>query len=125
MAIFKEEQPTETIDRAALPAKAAEFMKSGHRLVAVTCTVLADSFDLVYSFDKDYKYVGLRVAVPRSDASVPSITDSYFCAFTYENELQDLFGLKVPGLKLDFKGNFYRKAAQSPFLQGAPGGEAK
>jgi len=127
MAIYREDQPTETIDRAALPGKAAELLKSGHRLVVITCTVLPDSLDLVYSFDKDYKYLGLRVAVPRNDPSVPSITGSYFCAFTYENELQDLFGLKVPGLieAVNFKGNFYRKAVQSPFLQGPAGGEGK
>jgi ech hydrogenase subunit D len=124
---MKENQPTETIDRAALPGKAAEMFKSGQRLVVITCTVLPDSFDLVYSFDKDYAYTALRVAVPRSDPSVPSITGSYFGAFAYENELQDLFGINVPGLveAVNFKGNFYRKAAPAPFLQGSSGGEGK
>ena len=123
--MIKENQPLEVVDRAALPARAAELMRAGHRLVAITCTVLADAFELTYSFDRDYGFTGLRVMVPRNDATVPSITESYFCAFAYENEIQDLFGLKVPGLKLDYKGNFYRKAAPAPFLQGAPGGEAK
>jgi ech hydrogenase subunit D len=35
--------------------------------------------------------------------------------FTYENEMHDLFGIKFPGLVLDFGGNFYRKAASTPF----------
>ena len=121
MSVWREEQKTDPLDREALPGKAAELMKDGYRLVAVTCTTLADSLELTYSFDKDHSLLNLRVMVPKSDPSVPSITDSYFCAFTYENELQDLFGLKVPGLKLDFGGNFYRKAVPVPFR---PAGEA-
>jgi len=122
MSVWREEQKTDGIDRDALPGRAAELMKDGYRLVAVTCTTLDYSFELTYSFDREHSLLNLRVVVPNSDPSVPSITDSYFCAFTYENELQDLFGLKVPGLKLDFGGNFYRKAVSAPFR---PAGEAK
>jgi ech hydrogenase subunit D len=46
---------------------------------------------------------------------VPSISATYLAAFAYENELQDLFGMKVEGLVLDFKGKFYRKRHDAPF----------
>jgi ech hydrogenase subunit D len=44
-----------------------------------------------------------------------SITSSYLCAFTYENELQDLFGLTVKDMQLNFNGNFYQTAVKTPF----------
>ena len=112
------------VERAELASKAAEMARSGARLVAVTCTSLTDAFEVTYTFDKEYKPTHLRVMVPRTDATIPSITQSYFCAFAYENELQDLFGMKADGLVLDFKGNFYRKAANSPFAE-PPAGPKK
>jgi ech hydrogenase subunit D len=98
-----------------LAAKCASMAAAGARLVQVSCTSLADSFEVTYSFDRDYKCSHIRVLVPRSNAVLPSITKSYFAAFTYENEMQDLFGIKVEGLALDFKGNFYRKVMPAPF----------
>ncbi len=117
MSTWNEEPKREDLDREKLPARAAELLREGQRLTAITCTAMPDALDLIYSFDKGYSLLNLRVTVPKSDPTVPSITDSYFCAFTYENELQDLFGMKVKGLKLDFGGNFYRKAMPAPFKQ--------
>jgi ech hydrogenase subunit D len=110
-----EEQPVLNLDRKDLVSKVAELKKDGYRLVQVCATTLAETFDITYSFDKAYKFTSLRLSVPRADAVVPSITGEYFGAFTYENELQDLFGLKVTDLKLDFKGNFYHLAKKTPF----------
>ncbi|HXC63466.1 MAG TPA: NADH-quinone oxidoreductase subunit C, partial [bacterium] len=58
-----------------------------------------------------------RLCLPLDARSLPSITGSYLAAFIYENELQDLFGVKVEGLALDFKGNFYMKAKETPFIK--------
>ena len=110
-----EEQPITILNREELVAKVAQLKKDGYRLVQVCATTLADDFDITYSFDKDYKYVSLRLNIPRKDAVVPSITGEFFGAFTYENELQDLFGLKVTDLKLDFGGKFYQLAKKTPF----------
>jgi len=112
------------VERGEIAAKAAEMARSGARLVCITCTSLADAFEVTYTFDKEYKVSHFRVMVPRNDATIPSITQSYFAAFSYENELQDLFGMKADGLVLDFKGNFYRKAANAPFAE-PPAGPKK
>ncbi len=115
MTTHFEEQPVTNLDRKDLVAKVAELKKDGYRLVQVCATTLPENFDITYSFDKDYKFLSLRLAIPRTDAVVPSISGEYFMAFSYENELQDLFGLKVTDLKLDFKGNFYQLAKKTPF----------
>ena len=59
---------------------------------------------------------GLGLRRPRS-GGLRDITGSYGAAFIYENELQDLFGVKVEGLNLDFKGHFYMKAMETPFIK--------
>ncbi len=112
-----EQQPLENLDRSQLVAKVEELKKSNHRLIQVSATTLAETFEITYSFEADQKFINLRLQVPRTDAVVPSITGVYFGSFTYENELQDLFGVKVNGLKLDFGGKFYMLAKKTPFNQ--------
>jgi ech hydrogenase subunit D len=107
-----------SIDKTELAAKVAEMSKDGFRLVQICCT-LAEAFEITYSFDKEYDLVNCRVSIPRSDPVVPSITNTYLCAFTYENELQDLFGLKVTDMQLNFNGTFYQMAVKTPFNTGA------
>jgi ech hydrogenase subunit D len=110
-----EEQPLESLEAPGLPARAAQLKAEGWRLVQVSCTSLADGrFELTYSFDKDYQLLNLRCFVPREGATVPSITPSYLAGFAYENELQDLFGIKVMGLLVDYQGKFYRMKAKAP-----------
>ncbi len=115
MTTHFEEQPVISIDKNGLVAKVAELKKDGYRLVQVCATTGAENFEITYSFDKDYKFLSLRLSIPRADAVLPSISGEYFMAFTYENEFQDLFGIKVTDLKLDFGGKFYQLAKKTPF----------
>ncbi len=110
-----EEQTLVSLDRSQLVAKVAELRKDGYRMVQICATTMPENFEISYSFDKNGKFISLRLMVPRSDAVIPSITGEYFGAFSYENELQDLFGLKVTDLKLNFNGNFYQLAKKTPF----------
>jgi len=115
MTTHFEEQPVISLDKNALVAKVAELKKDGYRLVQICATTGAENFEITYSFDKDYKFLNLRLNIPRADAVLPSISGEYFMAFTYENEFQDLFGMKVTDLKLDFGGKFYQLAKKTPF----------
>lgn len=81
-------------------------MKSqGYRLVTVTCTDLGEAHDVLYHFDKHYELQHLRLRVQRG-GTLPSISGLYSAALLVENEIQDLFGLTVTGMALDFKGRF-------------------
>ena len=112
-----EPQPITTIDRSELPAKTATLASQGWRLEQICCTTGDTSLELTYSFDREYAFSNLRVIVPRSDAVIPSITGSYLAAFTYENELQDLFGITVTDLAINYNGKFYITTIKHPFLQ--------
>ena len=110
-----EPQSIETIEAASLIDRVRLFFDGGHRLVQIGCTVKED-YELTYSFDRgDYQLIHLRVHVPLAAPDIPSISGVYLCAFPYENELHDLFGLNVTGICVDFKGHFYKLAAPTPF----------
>jgi ech hydrogenase subunit D len=103
-----------TIDKTEIIQKAESMRKDGYRLVQICCT-LTENFEITYSFDKEYNLMNFRCIFPKSDPIIGSITGIYLCAFTYENELQDLFGLTVKDMKLNFNGNFYQTSIKTPF----------
>ena len=115
--MYIEEQPLLAVDRTELVSKVAELKREGHRLVQICATTLPENFEITYSFDLGGKFTSLRVMVARSEAVIPSITGEYFGAFSYENELQDLFGLQVTDLKLNYNGNFFQMAKKTPFAE--------
>ncbi len=91
-----------------------DMERDGYRLVAITCTKTAVGFEISYSFDREYDFVTLRLEIP-PDVEITSISGVYPCAFIYENELKDLFGVKIKHISLDYEGNFYKLPVKTPF----------
>lgn len=110
-----ENQKTETVQVSEIPARAAAMSGEGYRLVQISCIRKPDHFEINYTFDKDYVFMNYRIDVPADKPVVPSITPVYWCAFPYENEIHDLFGVDVQGNALDFQGTFYRTQVSVPF----------
>ena len=100
-----------------LVAETRRMYEQGYRLVQICATRLAEEIELDYSFDLGRRFVNFRFFVPKTGARIPSISGVYWCAFTYENEISDLFGIQVDGNALDFKGTFYTTAVKHPFIQ--------
>ncbi len=85
----------------------ARMKAEGYRFVTMTCTAIdINSFEILYHFDKNLELSTLRLTTTK-DSPVHSITAVYFAAFLVENEIQDLFGLRFPGLALDYNGTLY------------------
>jgi ech hydrogenase subunit D len=110
-----EKQEITVIKPEELLPRVKKFFEEKHRLAAVSCSKLGGALQIDYTFDKDYVFADLRIILPSEKPSLPSITQIYFAAFTYENELHDLFGVKFDGLALDFQGNFYRTQQKTIF----------
>ena len=89
--------------------------RQGKRLVQISATRLAEHVELTYSFDLEGALTNLRLTIPAAGARVRSISSVYACAFLYENEMHDLFGLEVDGMSVDFHGKFYQTSVQFPF----------
>ena len=88
---------------------------AGHRLVQICCTMMKDGkFEVSYSFDKDMEFTNLRLQITQ-DVEVQSISGIFFPAFLYENEIKELFGVKVINMAVDFQNALYKKAKETPF----------
>ena len=83
-----------------------------YRLVSITGIDAGDHFELLYHFDRDLHLIHLRVNLPK-ECELPSIGRIYYCAFVPENELQDMFGIKVMNPVVDYRGHML-------LAQGAP-----
>ena len=93
----------------------AETLHSdGYRMVQICGVTKKGRTELVYSFDKEHEMVCYRTEVPFGTA-VKSITPEYWAAFVYENEIHDLFGVEFEDSRLDYKGNFFRMSAKTPW----------
>ena len=118
-----EEQEMVNIERKELVGSAAGLRAAGYRLVQISCTTLADRYEMNYSFDWDYRFKNLRITVKPGE-EVQSITRIYWNAFLYENEIHDLFGIPITNIVIDYRGTLYRTRIPSPFgLPEKPAGQ--
>ena len=111
-----EEQEIIVIKTSELLEKVKGLEADGYRLVQICCT-RTDKLIVDYTFDdaKTYKFINYRMELPLEGAELPTISGIYLAAFIYENELHDLFGIKIENIAIDFGGNFYRIDAKQPF----------
>jgi ech hydrogenase subunit D len=112
--MISEIQETVPVEVGKLIGKIEEFRDGGYRLVQINCSKIGDVYEINYSFDKDYVFRNLRITVT-ADTEIPSISGMYWGAFIYENEMHDLFGIKVRGMNIDFKGHLFTTAVKFPF----------
>ncbi len=96
-----------------LLAETLHLRNDGYRLAAISCTN-KDGMELSYSFDKDYDFLNLRFVID-TDIEIESISCIYFYAFLYENEIKELFGVKIKDILMDFKDNLYKISVKTPF----------
>ena len=111
-----ENQDLQNIELNELKAKVQTMHAAKARLVQIGSTKVEDQIEINYSFDQDMHFTNFRVTVPASNPpEIASVSSFYLAAALYENELQDLYGLKFAGLVLNYDGKFYKKAAVTPF----------
>lgn len=106
---------SQTVDVSQWLHVALKHATEGFRLVHMSGTAYEDHFEIMVSYDKNYECKNYRTTVPRDNPELPSISSYFGAAFTYENELKDLFGFKIPGLTVDYGGNFLRTKTKLPF----------
>ena len=106
----------------AIPTEVWKLKTDGYRFVTMTCCDQGAAHDILYHFDKNYQLKHLRVSLPKGTA-LPSVASIYFAALIVENEMQDLLGVTVSGLPIDFKGRFMlaEGAPVAPLNKSVPG----
>lgn len=89
----------------------------GLRLSQICSAYCNDKMELSYSFanDETYEYTTLRLVIDK-ETEVCSITEFYPYAFLYENEMKELFGVKIQMIGLDYNQKLYRLKEEAPFV---------
>ena len=111
---MSEPQENTPIGKNDLVGMVAQLFAEGYRLVQIGCSTLPGTYELNYSFDKDYRFKNLRITAAPGE-EVPSISVIYPNAFLYENEIHDLFGVAVKNIAIDYHGTLYRTTVKVPF----------
>lgn len=94
---------TTDVTIASLVGEVAIRMGQKYRFVTLTCLDGGEHHEIFYHFDRDYELSNLRLLLPKGTV-LPSITGVCMAAVIVENELQDLFGITVRDLAIDYKG---------------------
>lgn len=102
------------IEPAQLVEKVQDLKAEGYRIGQILCTKVEEGFELIYSFDKDHVLINLKLNIPE-DEEIMSITGVYWPAFIYENEMQDLFGVKFKHMALNYGGKFFKVSQPTPW----------
>ena len=109
------ENITEEIEVKDLLKRALEMKKSGFRLSQACAAYINEKYELSYSFS-DYDNFGLHTLriVIDTDIEVPSITEFIPAAVFYENEMKELYGVKIRMISQDLDNRLYRIKQESP-----------
>jgi ech hydrogenase subunit D len=110
-----QEQSLEVVPVTALVEKVRSLRDQGYRLVQIGSNRLPEQVEITYSFDLNSRLSNLRVILPSAEPRLPSISSVYGCVILYENEIHDLFNVKVEGMAVDFQGRLYQTTVKFPF----------
>ena len=105
---FKIVEANEIIDEAQ------RLKYEGFHLMQQCATRTEGGYELIYSFGKALDVTQIKIILTE-DQNINSISSVFPCAFLYENEMHDLFGVDIQMISLDYKGSFYRTAIETPF----------
>ncbi|MFA7187808.1 MAG: NADH-quinone oxidoreductase subunit C, partial [Dehalococcoides mccartyi] len=98
----------------------AEYIKAGELLdhtqklydegaifCTASCVDLGNEFEVIYHYnlEKGLRMKHLRLKIDKNE-TVPSISNIYLCASLIENEMQELYQLKLSKIAIDFSGGF-------------------
>lgn len=102
------------IEQSQLLPMTIAYKKKNCRLVQICAVTTNDGYELSYSFAKGYELEHLRLLLNVND-EISSISSIYPPAFLYENEIKELFGVKINEISVDYHNRLYRINVNTPF----------
>lgn len=106
--------PFTRITKAELYDIMQKKYEDGYRLAQI-CSIAYEGYnEVIYSVAKEYEMENYVIELP-IDEEIKSFSDIFPAATLYENEIKELWGVKVIGMALDYKNNFYRIQKDTPF----------
>jgi ech hydrogenase subunit D len=104
----------ETVEITTLYNTLLEKQRAGYRLAQICATAFEGYNELIYSVALDYKFENYKIIVP-IDTEITTISDYFPSAMLYENEMKELFGVKIKSINPDYQDKLYRIAVKTPF----------
>lgn len=111
---MREEYTLETVDMPTLYKIMLEKQRAGYRLAQICATAFEGYNELIYSVAIDYTFENYKIIVP-IDEEINTISDFFPSAMLYENEMKELFGVKIKSINPDYNNKLYRIAKKTPF----------
>lgn len=111
---MREDYTLETVDIPTLYNTLLEKQRAGYRLVQICATAFEGYNELIYSVAIDYTFENYKVIVP-IDTEINTLSDFFPSAMLFENEMKELFGVKVKAINPDYQNKLYRIAKETPF----------
>lgn len=88
--------------------------EDGYRLSQI-CSIAFEGYnEVIYSVNKEYLMENYKIDLP-IDEEIKSFSDIFPAATLYENEIKELWGVKVVGMNIDYHNKFYRIKEETPF----------
>lgn len=94
--------------------KAHSLRNKGARLSQICSVRTKGGYDLLYSYVLGDLFKNYKVSISEN-AEIESITAIFPNAFLYENEMSELFGIKIKYIALDYKNKLYDISVETPF----------
>ncbi len=111
---MSEEYTLETVEIPELYNTMLKKQRAGYRLIQICATAFEGYNEIIYSVGYDYSFENYKIILP-IDTEISTISDFYPSAMLYENEMKELFGVKINSINPDFNNKFYRIKAETPF----------
>jgi len=86
-------------------AEVQKLKDNGYRFITSSCIDMGSEFMIYYHFDKNTEMKHLKI-ISSKEQEIVSISGIYLAGALAENEMKDLFGIKIKGLVLDYGGKF-------------------
>ena len=105
----------EPIDKNILLDRSMALKKQGYRFSQAHAVLSEGKFELSYSFSnyENLQLHTLRVVID-TEEEVMSITEIIPAAVFYENEMKELFGVKIQLISADLQNKLYRINVETP-----------
>ena len=91
-----------------------EKYENGYRMTQICATAFEGYNEVIYSVNKEYDMENYKIELP-IDEEIKSFSDIFPAATLYENEIKELWGVKVVGMAIDYNNKFYRIQKDTPF----------
>lgn len=111
---MKEQYTLETVDIQTLYKIMLDKQRAGYRLAQICATAFEGYNELIYSVANGYTFENYKIIVP-IDTEITTISDFFPSAMLYENEMKELFGVKINAINPDYQDKLYRIAVKTPF----------